>query len=141
MQLDNVLNVRALMCSKQSQIFLLKTYTTLQCAAAHRNNKAPPALQVAYRYGIPGACTANSQCPQSKCLAYKDMIKRYVIGLLFLNDYLIYLYILACQKKNRMKFICNAPVTAFPRDLARFNLDIQLLHRSFQVALLLNSPR
>lgn len=41
MQLENVHNVRALMCSKQSQIFLLKTHAILKCAAAHRNSWAP----------------------------------------------------------------------------------------------------
>lgn len=65
MQLNNVLNVRALMCSKQSQIFLLKTYTTLQCAAAHRNNKAP--LHYRQRTGmafqVPAQQTVNVHNP------------------------------------------------------------------------------
>lgn len=45
-------------------------------------------------------------------------LKGYVIGPLLLNDYVIYVYILGCQKKNGMKFICSTQVTAFPWDLA-----------------------
>lgn len=58
------------------------------------------------------------------------------------SKWLLDLYVYTrMPEEEGMKFICNRQVTAFPWDLARFNLDMQLLRRSFQVALLLNSPR
>lgn len=45
-QLENVLNVRVLVCSQQWQIFLLKLYTILKCPAVHRNNNNNLKIQI-----------------------------------------------------------------------------------------------
>lgn len=89
MQLDNVLNVPALMCSKQSQIFLLKTYTMLQRAAAHRNNKAP--LHYRQRTGmafqVPAQQTVNVHNPnvwhikKSKRIRYRIAVSKWLLDI------------------------------------------------------------
>lgn len=67
MQLENVLNVHALMCSKQWQIFLLKPYTILKCAAVCRNNRKP------WSQWLFSSVTGRVQVGYSRCLHIKGL--------------------------------------------------------------------